>query len=86
VGHHCSSPRLTSWHPQERCRRRAGFSFPLSSPLCSTLARVYFVISLVRSISSWDRPGRRAKGHLQRAASAQTADSGQENRAKCTPP
>jgi len=28
-----------------------------------------FVISLVRAISSWDRPGRRVKGSLQRAAS-----------------
>jgi len=33
-----------------------------------------FVISFVRTLSSWDRPGRRAKGSLQRAATARTAD------------
>ena len=33
-----------------------------------------FVIPLVRFTSSWDRPGRSAKGRLQRAASARTAD------------
>ena len=33
-----------------------------------------FVVSLVRTLSSWDRPARRAKGSLQRAASARTAD------------
>jgi len=33
-----------------------------------------FVIPLVRALSSWDRPGRRAKGSLQRAATARTAD------------
>jgi len=33
-----------------------------------------FVIPLVRITSSWDRPGRRAKGCLQRAATARTAD------------
>jgi hypothetical protein len=32
-----------------------------------------FVISLVRSLYSWDRPGRRAKESLQRAAIARTA-------------
>jgi len=32
-----------------------------------------FVISFVR-ITSWDRPGRRAKGSLQRAATTRTAD------------
>ena len=33
-----------------------------------------FVISLVRTTRSWDRRGRRAKGCLQRAATARTAD------------
>jgi len=33
-----------------------------------------FVISLVRIFSLWDRPGRRAKGSLQRAVTARTAD------------
>ena len=61
--HHCSYPRLTSWRPQGRSRR-----FPLS--LSFVLS---FVISLVRVTSSWDRPGRRAKGHLQRVATVQTA-------------
>jgi len=48
--------------------------------LCSLLAPsrsllfLSFVIPLVRITSSWDRPGRRAKGRLQRAATARTAD------------
>jgi len=42
-----------------------------------------FVISLVRIISSWDRPGRRAKGL---ATCRRRADNGPENCAKCTPP
>jgi len=46
----------------------AGFRF-----LCSFLC-LSFVISLVRVISSWDRPGRGAKGSLQRAAVARVAD------------
>jgi len=33
-----------------------------------------FMIPLVRTLSSWDRPGRKAKGSLQRAATARTAD------------
>ena len=41
--------------------------------LCSSLC-FSFVISLVRLTSSWDRPGRRAKGSLQHAATARTAD------------
>jgi len=32
-----------------------------------------FVISLVRPLSSWDRPGRMAKESLQRAAIVRTA-------------
>jgi len=55
-GHHCSSPRPTSWRLQERCRgtnRSLVFSF-----LC--LSRSLF-FPLVRFTSSWDRPGRRAK-------------------------
>jgi len=32
-----------------------------------------FAISLVRTLSSWDRPGRKAEGSLQRAAIARTA-------------
>ena len=35
---------------------------------------VSFVISLVRITCSWGRPGRRAKGSLQSAATARTAD------------
>ena len=58
--HHCYCPRLTSWRPQVR-----GSRFHLS---------LSFVISLVPSTSSWDRPGRRAKGNLQRAAAVRTAD------------
>jgi len=58
--HHCSCPRLTSWRPREKVKR---FHLSLS-----------FVISLGRITSFWDRPGRRANGRLQRAATARTAD------------
>ena len=74
VGPHCPCPRLTLWRPQERCRHWAVFFFPLFFPLSFTLALLSFVISLVRTKSSWDRPGRRAEGSLQRAATARTAD------------
>jgi len=61
---HCSSPRPTSWRPRERFR--GVYSAFLSSfPLSFTLALLSFVVSLVRITSSWDRPGRRAKGSLQ---------------------
>ena len=56
----CFSPRHPPWRPRKRIRGgRVSFSFVLS-----------FVFSLARFISSWDRPGRRAKGGLQRAAFA----------------
>ena len=45
---------------------------------------ISFVVSLVRVISWWERPGRRANG--ERATCRHRADSGQENWAKCTPP
>jgi len=71
VGHnpHCSYPPPRSWHRRGRSEVGSAFSF---------------VISLVRIISSWDRPGRRAKGEL--ATSRHRADSGRENWTKCTPP
>jgi len=54
----CFSPRHPPWRPRKRIRGgRVSFSFVLS-----------FVFSLARFISSWDRPGRRTKGSLQRAA------------------
>jgi len=43
-----------------------------------------FVISLVRILSSWERPGRRAIGEL--ATSRHRADSGRETRTKCMLP
>jgi len=48
--------------------------FPLFFPLSVTLAFLSFVIPLVHFTSSWDRPGRRAKGSLQHAAAAQTGN------------
>ena len=67
----CSYPRPLSWHPQTRTR--GGPLFRLCLPLSFGLF-FSFVISLVPSLSSWDRPGRRAKGSLQHAATARTAD------------
>ena len=49
------SPRPPSWCPRERSRTWGQLSFVLSFCLS-------FEISLVRFTSSWDRPGRRAKG------------------------
>jgi hypothetical protein len=58
----CSSPRLSSWHLQKRSESSSSFHFV-----------ILFVISLVRLLYSWDRPGQRAKESLQRAAIARTA-------------
>jgi len=58
------------------CRRGLGGGVRISCSLCCSflLTGLFsFVISSVR-ITSWDRPGRRAKGSLQRAATARTAD------------
>jgi len=51
--------------------------------LCSFLC-LSFVISLMRSSSSWDSPGQKAKGEL--ATCRHSADCGQQNRVKYTPP
>jgi len=52
-----------------------GGAFPFLSPSLFTLASLFFVIRLVRITSSWDRPGRRAKGsELATAATVRTAD------------
>ena len=66
----CSYPRPPSWHPQTWSRIVGTFSFALSFVSL-------FAISLVRATSSWDRPGRRAKGEL--AMCRHRADCGQEN-------
>jgi len=47
----CFSPRPRSWHPWKRTSGRVSVSFVLS-----------LVVPSARFISSWDRPGRRAKG------------------------
>ena len=49
--------------------------------VCENLVRLSFVFSFYHF--SWDRPGRMAKGSLQRAAIARTAAG---KRSKCTPP
>ena len=50
--------------------------FHLSLPFCPShpLGYFSFLTSLVGITSSWDRPGRRAKGGLQGAATARTED------------
>jgi len=65
-------PRPRSRSPRKRTSERVSIAFVLS-----------FVFPLVRFVASWDRPGRRAKGRLQRAAIAWTADG---NWSKCMPP
>ena len=62
-------------------RTGVGYGGGLSFPLL--LLPSFLAISLVHIISSWDRPGRRAKGSLQRAAFARTADG---KRTLCTSP
>jgi len=70
-----------SWLPQARSRGRARPPPVFFLWFSITISHVSsFVISLVRSISSWDRPGRRAKGSLQRA------DSGREAQTESAPP
>ena len=71
--HHCSYPRLTSWRLRERHKGPRG-AFPLSISFVFHARFRSFVIPLFCATSSWDRPGRRAKGSLQRAAIARTAD------------
>jgi len=60
----CFFPPPHSSHRRARSRRRIALFF-LLSPLS---------ISLDASTFSWDRPGRRAKGCLQRAATVRTVD------------
>ena len=62
-------PTPRSWHQQERSSGRSQLPFSFVVFFVTS-----FVISLVRPTPSWDRPGRRAKGRLQRAAIARTAD------------
>jgi hypothetical protein len=64
----CFSPRPHSWRPQKKRTARGQFAFFCLFPLSFS-----FVVSLVRYPSTWDRPGRRAKGSLQRAAFGRTA-------------
>jgi len=81
----CSCPHPTSWRPQKQRRHGSGvLSFVLSFVIHarSSLLFFSFVISLVRTTHSRDRPGRRAKGVL--ATSRHCADSGQET--DCTYP
>jgi len=64
------------WHPQKtRISGRIALSFVTSFALASPFGDDSICdLSLVRILSSWGRPGRRAKGSLQRAACARTAD------------
>ena len=67
-----SNPRSLSWYLQARTRG-AGLTFCFF--LFSSFFNVFSsVISSVRIIFSWDRPGRRAIRSLQRAATARAAE------------
>jgi len=56
-------PTPPSWYPLESCRRWVSFLLSLS------FVRIPFICYLVGAHQMfWDRPGRRAKGGLQRAA------------------
>jgi len=68
----CSYPHPLSWHPQTRFRGRA--VPPFCSFFCSPLIWICFLCDLLGAPISWGRPGRRATGSLQRAATARTAD------------
>ena len=76
----CSYPHPPSWHPPST--RRTGALFFCS--FCSDFSFLrslfwirlfFFAISLLPVLSSWDRPGRRAKEGLQRTTTARTADA-----------
>jgi len=73
ANYHYPRPRLTSWRLQERVGEKAALSFVPSFCPSRPLGYFSFVIPLARITSSWERPGRRAAGSLQRAATAQTA-------------
>jgi len=68
----CSSPRLTSWRPQERCREMDGV-FPLSltparpPPFCNFLGAHHIFLG-----QAW------AEGKGELATCRHRADSGQE--------
>jgi len=64
----CSSPHPRSWHRQARTRGRVTLFF------CSFFCPFLCNFPWGASTLCWDRPGRRAKGSLQRAATTRTAD------------
>jgi len=70
----CSFPHLTSWHPRQMRSRGRGEFLLLKFFVLHARSACFLVISLVHTTSSCDRPGRMAKGSLQRAATARTAD------------
>ena len=63
-------PHPRSWHRQARIRGRGSF-FPLFFLFVSS--DVTFLGAYISTLS-WDRPGRKATGSLQRAATMRTAD------------
>ena len=67
--HHYSCPRLPSWRPRRRSGGGGGHGF-----LCSPFFCPFICDFLGTFLLSWDRLGRRAKGSLQRAATARTVD------------
>ena len=77
TGRAITVPSHARLHGVRRNRLDAGrysVFFPSFFLLPFTLALLSFVIYLVRTTSSGDRPGRMAKGCLQRAATARTVD------------
>jgi len=64
----CSFPPPRSWHWRARIRGRGALF------LCSFLCGFPSKFPWGACIPSWDRPGRRQMGSLQRAATARTAD------------
>jgi len=83
----CKHPLQTRDHLFKVCRHRRGTTVVLTHTLLHGIGRrgvggrgaLFFISfplssSLAAFIFSWDRPGRRAKGSLQRASTARTTD------------
>jgi len=73
----CPTNTTPRWKRHARTRGRAALIF------CPFLCGFLCKFPLAASTLSCDRPGRKAKGSLQRA---HRADCGRENWVKCTPP
>ena len=72
--YHCSIPRLTSWRPRGRSREAGCAFFCFFLLLFIMPARLLLFCNFLGAHHNFLRQAWRAKGSLQRAATARTAD------------